>query len=112
MAIQTEERRLALRASRRPQLELWLVGWLVVFKSLMYLVYSLQIDATSCLRSQEIPFWFSQPVMSPCSHILHYRYKHYLSLFQNSQTDELQDNELWQVQLLTDPGARYISNKW
>jgi len=28
MAIETEGRRLALRASRRPQLELWLVGWL------------------------------------------------------------------------------------
>jgi hypothetical protein len=30
MAIQTEARRLALRASRRPQLDLWLVGWLQV----------------------------------------------------------------------------------
>ena len=28
MAIQTEGSRLALRASRRPQLDLWLVGWL------------------------------------------------------------------------------------
>jgi hypothetical protein len=27
MAIQTDERRLALRASRRPLLDLWLVGW-------------------------------------------------------------------------------------
>ena len=29
MAIQTEGSRLALRASRRPQLDLWLVGWLL-----------------------------------------------------------------------------------
>jgi hypothetical protein len=29
MAVQTEERRLALRASRRSQLDLWFVGWLV-----------------------------------------------------------------------------------
>jgi phage antirepressor YoqD-like protein len=29
MAIQTEGRRLALRASLRPQFTLWLVGWLV-----------------------------------------------------------------------------------
>jgi hypothetical protein len=36
--------------------------------------------------------------------------KNYLS-FENSQTDGLQDNELWQVQLLRDRGAQYISNK-
>jgi len=29
MAIQNEESLLALRASLRPQLDLWLVGWLV-----------------------------------------------------------------------------------
>jgi hypothetical protein len=33
MAIQTEGRRLALRASRRPQLLLWLVGWITVLYS-------------------------------------------------------------------------------
>jgi len=30
MAKQTEGRRLTLRASRRPQLDLWLVGWPVL----------------------------------------------------------------------------------
>jgi hypothetical protein len=34
MARQNEGRRLGLHASLRPQLDIWLVGWLVVFKSL------------------------------------------------------------------------------
>jgi len=42
MAVYNEGRRLALRASLRPQLDLWLVGWLlIVFKTLI-------ITSTDC----------------------------------------------------------------